>query len=576
MSEVAIAGSERREHPGGMTLPSLQPREGDLPGQDRRMSPNNPSPSSKIQLAFSIEKIMEPCPKKTRTDEEDQGHNNKLETRQANQENRELRTPESVPGSRQESPEYRTQPVFPIPTHAGAQNRYLGALAEGVRRGGSKDLYEAARYMHYLHPAFLMGHMNEYQAQLMRQHPQLSAQYLLPGQLEQLKNAQLYASKLAAYQQSAMSRLGEHQLHKQAEMDSKNSYHHPIIPRLGRPPITPYKTSPTRIEDKSAEPKTLDLSIRNKAENLDSEMLVDVTGDGDSVDERLSPGVDTHEGDWSSMGTPSKEPTSPDGDVASLHGLTSPKKSPLLKSNKTFTCQECGKVFNAHYNLTRHMPVHTGARPFICKICGKGFRQASTLCRHKIIHTAEKPHKCGTCGKAFNRSSTLNTHMRIHAGYKPWVCEFCGKGFHQKGNYKNHKLTHSTEKQYKCSICNKAFHQVYNLTFHMHTHNDKKPFTCHICGKGFCRNFDLKKHMRKLHDGASPSFSRSPMLSPGSPQAHLGGLYASPPHSSYLQQLPRPTALMAHSSLHCQPGLVNPFMMPGSPPFLPKLPPHMV
>ena len=82
---------------------------------------------------------------------------------------------------------------------------------------------------------------------------------------------------------------------------------------------------------------------------------------------------------------------------------------------KTFTCEVCGKVFNAHYNLTRHMPVHTGARPFKCKICGKGFRQASTLCRHKIIHTKEKPHKCNICEKAFNRSSTLNTHIRIHA-----------------------------------------------------------------------------------------------------------------------------------------------------------------
>ncbi|XP_048864479.1 fez family zinc finger protein 1-like [Brienomyrus brachyistius] len=167
---------------------------------------------------------------------------------------------------------------------------------------------------------------------------------------------------------------------------------------------------------------------------------------------------------------------------------------------KVFTCDLCGKVFNAHYNLTRHMPVHTGARPFVCKVCGKGFRQASTLCRHKIIHTQEKPHKCNQCGKAFNRSSTLNTHTRIHAGYKPFVCEFCGKGFHQKGNYKNHKLTHSGEKQFKCTICSKAFHQVYNLTFHMHTHNDKKPFICPTCGKGFCRNFDLKKHIRKLHD----------------------------------------------------------------------------
>ncbi|XP_062842911.1 fez family zinc finger protein 2 [Trichomycterus rosablanca] len=201
------------------------------------------------------------------------------------------------------------------------------------------------------------------------------------------------------------------------------------------------------------------------------------------------------------------------------HGLGTEKSSTkvLSKTNtcttdgkpKNFTCEVCGKVFNAHYNLTRHMPVHTGARPFVCKVCGKGFRQASTLCRHKIIHTQEKPHKCNQCGKAFNRSSTLNTHVRIHAGYKPFVCEFCGKGFHQKGNYKNHKLTHSGEKQFKCTICSKAFHQIYNLTFHMHTHNDKKPFTCSTCGKGFCRNFDLKKHVRKLHENSSACLSSS-------------------------------------------------------------------
>ena len=28
--------------------------------------------------------------------------------------------------------------------------------------------------------------------------------------------------------------------------------------------------------------------------------------------------------------------------------------------DKLFSCNECGKCFNAHYNLTRHMPVHTG------------------------------------------------------------------------------------------------------------------------------------------------------------------------------------------------------------------------
>lgn len=103
--------------------------------------------------------------------------------------------------------------------------------------------------------------------------------------------------------------------------------------------------------------------------------------------------------------------------ISSAQAISSPTSTTSGKP-KTFACPECGKVFNAHYNLTRHMPVHTGARPFVCKVCGKGFRQASTLCRHKIIHTQDKPHKCQTCGKAFNRSSTLNTHTRIHNGYK--------------------------------------------------------------------------------------------------------------------------------------------------------------
>lgn len=66
-------------------------------------------------------------------------------------------------------------------------------------------------------------------------------------------------------------------------------------------------------------------------------------------------------------------------------GASGASNSAANNKQKTFACPECGKVFNAHYNLTRHMPVHTGARPFICKICGKGFRQASTLCRHKWV-----------------------------------------------------------------------------------------------------------------------------------------------------------------------------------------------
>lgn len=75
----------------------------------------------------------------------------------------------------------------------------------------------------------------------------------------------------------------------------------------------------------------------------------------------------------------SRTVTSPKNHSPSSTGSASQPPNSLNNKQKTFACPECGKVFNAHYNLTRHMPVHTGARPFICKICGKGFRQASTL-----------------------------------------------------------------------------------------------------------------------------------------------------------------------------------------------------
>ena len=50
-----------------------------------------------------------------------------------------------------------------------------------------------------------------------------------------------------------------------------------------------------------------------------------------------------------------KQPARTDAPSSATGVKTTPEGKP-----RTFPCLECGKVFNAHYNLTRHMPVHTG------------------------------------------------------------------------------------------------------------------------------------------------------------------------------------------------------------------------
>jgi hypothetical protein len=65
--------------------------------------------------------------------------------------------------------------------------------------------------------------------------------------------------------------------------------------------------------------------------------------------------------------TVSSPPTYRKAAASSPASSRSSPASAASNKQRTYPCNECGKVFNAHYNLTRHMPVHTGtslaARP---------------------------------------------------------------------------------------------------------------------------------------------------------------------------------------------------------------------
>ena len=66
----------------------------------------------------------------------------------------------------------------------------------------------------------------------------------------------------------------------------------------------------------------------------------------------------------------------------------------------------------AKRDLSRHKPIHTGAKPFKCDLCEKGFTESGKLIKHKQSHTGEKPIKCDLCEKGFTESSKLPRHKQ--------------------------------------------------------------------------------------------------------------------------------------------------------------------
>lgn len=117
--------------------------------------------------------------------------------------------------------------------------------------------------------------------------------------------------------------------------------------------------------------------------------------------------------------------------------------------DRIFYCQYCGKPFENHGQMKRHMVVHQKdrPRPYRCDLCGKCYSYAQVLEVHRRTHTGERPYHCKFCGRRFNQKGHLKEHERIHTGEKPFACPICGKRFIQSSQVRKHvNYHHPTEK----------------------------------------------------------------------------------------------------------------------------------
>ena len=65
-------------------------------------------------------------------------------------------------------------------------------------------------------------------------------------------------------------------------------------------------------------------------------------------------------------------------------------------SSHVFTCQYCGKQFNARWMLERHSVAHTGAQPYGCRLCDRRFAHQTSAVRHVRMLHREETTEAGT------------------------------------------------------------------------------------------------------------------------------------------------------------------------------------
>lgn len=121
-----------------------------------------------------------------------------------------------------------------------------------------------------------------------------------------------------------------------------------------------------------------------------------------------------------------------------------------------YECVRCGHVFKLKTDLKRHYN-----RKKMCKTLNQDYS------KDEMMNILDKSFQCQNCGKIFTSKYTLNNHKKNRICIKNeltniFPCDTCGKKYFNKNDYDNHIKTH-TNSSNKTIVINNYNYTNYNI-----------------------------------------------------------------------------------------------------------------
>ncbi|XP_016893514.1 zinc finger protein 1035 [Cynoglossus semilaevis] len=144
-----------------------------------------------------------------------------------------------------------------------------------------------------------------------------------------------------------------------------------------------------------------------------------------------------------------------------------------------YTCPYCSLPFSTESDLLEHhSKEHQTNKSFSCETCGKSFALRQYLRKHERRHHHNqtklpiKSFTCSRCHIKFTEHKDFSFHMRMHTEKRPgkYRCDMCYRSFEHPASLKRHQESHVGKVVYECTECDKAFAFQPLLEEHQQTH----------------------------------------------------------------------------------------------------------